>query len=164
MTPEFSRPVQLDRIGRDGRKEAVQANEHERAVLALRFGLPAIDELTCSFDLRPEGHDRVAAQGLLTARIRQTCVATLEEFPATLVESFAVRFVPEGELSASLDIEAPDEVPFAGGTIDLGEATAEQLGLALDPFPRKEDAEDPGEEDQPKPGPFAKLAALRKPS
>lgn len=164
MTPEFSRPVQVSRVGPTGRKEVIEADPKERVALAGRLGLPGIDELTCRFDLQPFGHDQVAAQGLLTARIRQTCVATLEEFPATLVESFAVRFVPEEAMADSLDLDAPDEIPFRGGTIDLGEAAAEQLGLSLDPFPRKEDAELPGGASSGDAHPFAKLAALRKPS
>lgn len=164
MTPEFSRPFQVGRVGHDGRKEVVEADAAERAALAERFGLPCIDELSCRFHLAPLGHDRVVAQGLLTARIRQTCVTTLEEFPAAVVESFSVRFVPEGEETASLDLEAPDEIPFGGGTIDLGEAAAEQLGLSLDSFPRKDAAELPRGADGSEAHPFAKLAALRKPS
>ncbi len=39
--------------------------------------------------------------------------------------------------------EAPEPVP--DGWIDLGELAAEQLGLAIDPYPRKPDAAVPAE-------------------
>lgn len=163
MTPEFSRPVQVERVGAEGRKELIKATPGELAALAVRFDLPAIDELGCRFDLNPLGAGRVMARGLLTARVRQTCVATLEEFPATVVESFVVHFVPEDQVSSGLDLEAPDEVPYSRGALDLGEAAAEQLGLALDPFPRKEDADLPVPGEDGSAGPFSALADLRRP-
>jgi hypothetical protein len=47
--------------------------------------------------------------------------------------------------------------------IDLGEATTEQLALALDPFPRKPGAEIPPEAKEAPEGPFAALGRIRKP-
>ena len=64
--------------------------------------------------------------------------------------------------------EAPEPAP--GGWIDLGELAAEQLGLALDPYPRKPDAEVPAEwkaepVEEPvaaeRPNPFAILEKLK---
>ncbi len=57
-----------------------------------------------------------------------------------------------------------DELPYEGGVLDLGEAAAEQLALALEPYPRA-----PGEEIEPREDasgqrPFAGLASLRRQS
>ena len=41
-------------------------------------------------------------------------------------------------------------IPFEGNVIDLGETAAEQLGLALDPYPRISGVEMPTIEDKPK--------------
>ena len=47
-----------------------------------------------------------------------------------------MRCVPAGQESDDADPEAPDEIGYADGMLDLGEAAAEQLALALDPYPR----------------------------
>ena len=62
----------------------------------------------------------------------QTCVITLEEFEAEVEERFILRFVPAGSESDDPDPETEDEVGYANGVIDLGDAAAEQLALALD--------------------------------
>ena len=46
--------------------------------------------------------------------------------------------------------------------LDLGEAAAEQLALALDPYPRAPDAVLPDIPDEPEVLPFATLASLRR--
>jgi hypothetical protein len=42
-------------------------------------------------------------------------------------------------------LESPDEIPYAGDSIDLGAVLAEQLALSLDPYPRKPGAALPPE-------------------
>lgn len=159
MTPELSRPFAIDRLAR-GLRIDVTANAEECAAVARRLGLPAIAELRCSFECHPAAGSTIAAHGRLQARIIYTCGVSFEPYAAELAEDFAVRFVPEGEESDELDLDADDEIPYAGDTIDLGEATAEQLALALDPFPRKPDAALPADISGPT-GPFAGLAKLR---
>ena len=102
------------------------------------------------------------AFGTLVARVVQTCVVSLEDFTATIEECFTVRCVPDGEESHGADPEALDEITYADGMLDLGEATAEQLGLALDPYPRAPDAVLPDLPDDPEAQPFAALDALRR--
>lgn len=160
MTPEFHRPVSLDRIGSSGLDMTVEATPAECAALAVRMQLPAVLALSCDFHLIREGRDTVLARGVLRARITQTCVVSLEDFDAPLEEVFQVRFVPSGEETDDIDPEAEDEIPFEGNTIDLGETAAEQLGLALDPYPRMPGVEMPEIEDEPQPHPFAALRRL----
>ncbi len=158
--PELSRPVRVEHIG-EGMDVIVEANEAERAAVAARMGLVSIGLLTCSFDLRRPIAGEIAATGTLRAEVVQTCVVSLEPFATSLVEDFEVRFVPEGTESEELDLEAVDEVPYAAGVLDLGEATSEQLALALDPFPRKPGAELPEDAGKAAEGPFAALQRLR---
>jgi len=134
--PELQRPVRLSRIGPDELSVMVDASEAERAALARRMGLAALPALSCRFALSRASRARIAAAGRLEALVVQTCVVSLEEFESRLVEDFTVFFVPAGTESDDPDPEAPDEIPYDGETIDLGEATAEQLALALDPYPR----------------------------
>ncbi|MBW4091749.1 MAG: DUF177 domain-containing protein, partial [Proteobacteria bacterium] len=115
----------------------VEANPDECAALARRFGLPAIHALACRFRLRPLAGGAIAADGVLRAEIVQVCVVSTDDFPASVREDFTVHFVPAGTEDDDPDPESIDEIPYAGDRIDLGEAAAEQLALALDPFPRK---------------------------
>jgi uncharacterized metal-binding protein YceD (DUF177 family) len=160
MTPEFHRPVSLDRIGPQGLDMTVEATPAECAALAVRMDLPAVLAVSCTFHLIREGRDKVSARGVLQAMVAQTCVISLEDFDAPVTEVFQVRFVPSGEESDDIDPESDDEIPFEGNLIDLGEAAAEQLGLALDPYPRMPGVEMPAVDDEPEPHPFAALRRL----
>src|SRR4051794_14265441 len=159
ITSELHRPVVLDRIGPAGLDVVVEASPAECAALADRMQVPAVHALTCSYHLVREGRDHVAARGHLRARITQTCVVSLEDFETEIEEVFQVTFVPAGEETDVIDPEADDDLPYEGNTIDLGEAAAEQLGLAIDPYPRMPGAELPEREAEETPHPFASLAA-----
>jgi uncharacterized metal-binding protein YceD (DUF177 family) len=168
MTPEFSRLYRLDELGGGVRVVTIEANEAERAALAARFGLIGIDTLAVTAELVREG-DAVIATGKLRADVVQACVASGDPVPARIAEDFALRFLPEAEVDAAEEVELHendlDVIPYEGSAVNLGEAAAQTLALALDPFPRAPDAEEKlraagviGEEDA---GPFATLKALR---
>ena len=159
---EMSRLFPLTRIGA-GTSFVVDARPDECRALAERMGVAAIGSLACRFDLRRAESDTVLATGLLRARVRQVCVVSLEAFDADVIEDFAVRFVPDGRQSDELDLESADEVTYQGGVIDLGEAAAEQLALALDPFPRKPGAELPAVAASDEGNPFSGLSKLLPP-
>lgn len=161
--PELSRPFAVAKVGA-GTQVVVEAQPEECVALAARMGVPAIHGLTCRFELRRDGAEMVAAAGLLRARLSQVCVVSLEAFESELVERFAIRFVPAGQESEALDIEADDEIVYEGEVIDLGEAASEQLALALDPFPRRPGAEMPVESATPDASPFASLGRLLRPN
>ncbi len=158
---EMCRPIQADRVG-DGLSLMVEANESECGAIALRLRVPSIQSLHCAWVLRP-GHDgTVEANGSLRARLHQECVVSLDAFATDVVEEFAVRFVPAGrETGEADDPDEPDELIIEDGALELGEATVEQLALALDPYPRKPGAELPAEVVDASGNPFAALARLR---
>lgn len=163
MNPEMSRPIDAALVPRSGTDVTVEASAAECLALAERMGIPAIRSLTCAFHLTPEGDHAVLAVGHLRATVTRTCVVSLEDFDTVVQERFTVRFVPSGAESDDDDPDSPDEIPFESNTIDLGEAAAEQLGLALDPYPRKPGAVLPDEAlGQGPTNPFAALAALRR--
>jgi uncharacterized metal-binding protein YceD (DUF177 family) len=111
--------------------------------------------------LHPEPGGSLRATGQLSAEVVQSCIVTLEPVAQRVEEAVDLRFLPEGSEPGD-DPEEPDEIPMQGGALDLGEALAEQLALALDSYPRAEGAELPPEagEDADR-NPFAALAALR---
>lgn len=139
-TPEFSRPEWLDTIGEVARTVTISADSDERAALARRFALLAIDTLAGSFEVRREpGGVRVT--GSVTAALVQPCAITGEPIPAKIAEQVDLRFVPSvgvtgGDDELELSEGDLDTVEFDGSAIDLGETAAETMALALDPFPR----------------------------
>ena len=159
---EFSRPVPVDRIGPGGLDLEVAATGAECAALAARLGIPAVVALSARFHLRREAEGRIAARARLNGRLVRECVVSLEPFETPIAEAFALVFVPAALLDDAIDVTAPaDDVPYAGGAIDLGEAVAEQVALSLDPYPRRPDAALPAEEGAAPESPFAALAARR---
>ena len=167
MTPEFHRPVRLDTIGERDRPVEIEATDLERTALARRFGLVAIDRLVGSFQLRREGA-QILATGTVTAAVVQACSVTDDPLPVTIAEAVALRFandMVDSEDEVELSVDALDTLPIEDNAVDLGEAAAETMALALDPFPRG-----PGaaaalkaagvvSEDEVARGPFADLKA-----
>ena len=158
---EFSRPLALGRVGPEGRTEVLEATGSERAALARRFGIPAIDSLRATLRLVPEEDGAVMVRGRLEAAVVQDCVVTLEPVPQQVAEDIAFRLLPSGREPAEGPDE-PDEIETENGIAELGDAVAEQLALALDPYPRAPGAELPPEATDEASGPFARLAALRR--
>ncbi|TGX54713.1 DUF177 domain-containing protein [Sphingomonas gei] len=140
MTPEFTRPHRLDQLGVGETAVEIEATPDERAALARRFDLVAIDRLAARFALVRDAIG-VRASGHLSAAVTQSCGVTGDPLPAEIKEDFAIRFRPEPAQDEShddieLDEEEMDVVFYTGSALDLGEAAAETLALSLDPFPR----------------------------
>ena len=168
---ELSRPVRIDTLGEQPRTLEVAAGEAERAGLAQRFGLLAIDRLEAELALSRSGGE-VAMHGTLRAEVVQACVASGAPVPAALIVPFDILFRPQpaaGRADEELELSASemDVVFYDRAEIDVGEAVAETLSLNLDPYPRSPEADAilreagvkrEGEEEK---GPFAGLAALR---
>lgn len=165
--PEFSRLLDVRQV--EGKQPHVEANDAERAALAERFNLVRVDSLAADLDLTRD--DRIVeARGRLKARIVQSCAVSAEDLPVSIDEDLFFRFVPESTAHApdeELEISAEDcdEIEYAGTHIDLGEAVAQSLGLAIDPYltgPHAQAARQAAgignPEDQ---GPFAALKALK---
>jgi uncharacterized metal-binding protein YceD (DUF177 family) len=165
---EFSRPVALDTLGGQPRRLAIAADADERAALARRFALVAIARLDAEAALVRAGEE-VRARGTIGAAVTQSCVATGAPVPATLDVPFDIVFRRAGERRPDEEIELDeadlDVVFFEGGAIDLGEAAAQTLALALDPYPRAPGADAAlraaGVKREEEAGPLGALAGLR---
>jgi uncharacterized metal-binding protein YceD (DUF177 family) len=165
--PEFSRTVQLRQV--DARPHRLEANEAERKALAKRFGLVAIHRLEAEAELEREG-DEVEANGTMEADIVQSCAVTGDDLPVSVREKIAFRFVPEhtpapSEEEVELEAGELDEIPYSGTSFDLGEAIAQSLALAIDPYATGPNAEAARKEagllDEESTGPFAALKGLK---
>jgi uncharacterized metal-binding protein YceD (DUF177 family) len=161
---EFSRPVAVAGLAKPTELR-IRAEPAERAALARRFGLLAIDRLEAAVRLAPVAAG-IRLEASLSAAVVQECVVTLESVPAELDEDFAIVYGEAAAEDALLECglgEDDDFEPLAGGEIDVGEAVAQQLSLALDPYPRAAGAALPGTGDAPAEveHPFAALAKLK---
>ena len=165
--PEFSCLVDIREA--DGRAMTLEPSASEREALARRFGLIRIDSLVAEVMLERHA-DEVAVTGSLRARIVQSCAVSAEDLAAAIDEPLRFRFVPartgyRPDDEIELDSQDCDEIEFVGTNFDLGEAVAQSLGLAIDPFAVGPDAETArragllgSEQDS---GPFAVLKALK---
>lgn len=185
-TPEFSRIVLTEQLEQGQVNEAILAREDERRALAARFGLVSLDSLRADVALSRVGRGPVVrVEGRLIADVVQTCVVSLEPVHNRIEEAFVLHYAPEthgadrGEghgkaqhRTVELRLDEGDEEdipePLVGGRIDIGEAVAQHLALALDPYPRKpgirlEDVIEPRDEvdvGETTKSPFAVLARL----
>jgi hypothetical protein len=167
--PEFSRTVRADTLGPTPRTLRILAEPEERAALARRFGLAALERLKAEVHLHRANHD-VIGEGRLEAEVVQSCVVTEAAVPASVGETFTIRFRPEppegtAEEEVELGEEELDVVFYDGALVDVGEAVAQTLALNLDPYPRAPEAGDALREagviDEGTAGPFGALAALK---
>lgn len=168
MTPEFSRIIDTRSLGNDPIR--LEASETERAALAERFGIVAVRSLVAEVELEPVKR-AIVASGRLDAEIVQSCAISAEDLPVNISEALTLCFVLERgpgrpDEEVELDADDLDEIEFSGTQFDLGEAVAQSLALAIDPF-----LEGPGAEEFRKnsgffgedtANPFAALAKLKK--
>ena len=170
----LSRPLAVEAIPGLGTDITVEATEPERDRLAKDFGLVTIDSLVGTYHVEKRGRT-VHVTGRVRAQVVQSCVVSLDPFPATVDDPVDIKFVEDASRRFDQDdagderevkLDAPD--PIVGGRIDLGAITSEFLALALDPYPRKPGTDfawgtGEGEAVEADPSPFAALAKLQPP-
>jgi uncharacterized metal-binding protein YceD (DUF177 family) len=171
---EFSRILAPDVVPPDGVTVTLKANDEECQALARRFDLVRLDLLEGEARVERAGEDLLHVAGQLHARVAQRCVVTLEPVEAivdaTFDRLFAREATEETEKEVEIDPEAELPEPLTEGRLDLGEILAEELSLALDPYPRSPEADQrlaelgvaADDEGAGEANPFAALAALRK--
>ncbi len=175
---EFSIVVAAGDVSPSGTEFRFEADEKQRAALAKRFDIIELKSLKGTAKVKPWRRVGLALEARFTAELVQACVVTLEPVPEKLDESFTLHFLPEeliapvtpgSEREIVVDVGS-DEPPEAleNGSVDIGEAVAEQLSLAMDPYPKKPGAAfQPPADETPdvaaKPAnPFAALEKLKK--
>jgi uncharacterized metal-binding protein YceD (DUF177 family) len=143
---EFSRRLAIEPWPGEDMTVDVSADPAERRALAERFDLLEVRALRGRGRLERRGAELVL-RGLLEADVVQECVVSLEPVPARLRQPVERRYRLGGMSGAArarlgphgtvvLDNDEVEVEPVIGREIDLGEAFAEELGLALEPYPR----------------------------
>ena len=171
--PEFSRPLPLERLSGGDIGCEISANAQERAALARRFDLVALDRLTAELRVTRAGaRGPIRVSGHLEAEVTQTCVVSLEPVRNRVEEDFSQLYTLDPAAAEAREVAVePDQdettlEPLGPEGLDLGEAVAQQLALALDPYPRAPGAKPPvdlaePEAETPAERPFDALRALK---
>ncbi len=171
IAPEYSVMVDLRQI--TDAPLVLEPDDAARRRLAGRFAISAIPAMQAAVQLVREGA-YVTATGRLTAHVIQACRVSDDDFPVQIDEPLHFRFVPApaagaAEFAPGTEIELTaqdcDEIAFEGTAFDLGEAIAQTLALAIDPFAEGPNAEafraKHGLGAETTSGAFAALAALK---
>ena len=150
LGPEFSRPFAPDTLGDDEVVEWIEATQAERHAVARRLGLVALDRLAAELRLRRvESGEAIAVAGHIEAEATQSCVVSLQPVQSRISEDFTALYTvaPDGgeepDAEATVEVDALGEDPpeaLGPEGLDLGEAVVLQLALALEPYPRRDDA------------------------
>ncbi|MBO0739631.1 MAG: DUF177 domain-containing protein [Alphaproteobacteria bacterium] len=164
-TPEFSRLVPLERVGAEPYRQRIEANPQERERLAQRFDLLALDFFAADVELHRQNGKTVFLNAAFHAEFEQCCGATLEPVRGEISDRFSLVYGPaeEEEQDITVSEDEPAFEPLAGDAIDIAEAVAQELSLALPEFPRDPNAAiDDLLPAEPIEGPFTSLGRLRK--
>lgn len=168
-TPEFSRTVRVDQLARHAQGVTIAADAAERKALANRFNLLALDRLEAEYVLSEES-GAIVARGRVRAELAQPCVATGQPVPEIIDTDFLLHFVEQKDDDeqgdeVEIDSEDCDLIPYDGQIIDIGEAVAETVALAITPYPRSPEADaflrDAGVLSEEQASPFAALLSLK---
>jgi len=164
---EFSRLVDVSDIKRTPWRIELSTDEPGLAAIAARFGIAGIDRFEATISLRRTPIGLIHLQGSIEAGVVQECVVSLEPVRSEISQSFDIYYSEESSGEPGGDLTMDDELwpdPIIDGKIDVGEAATEQLGLALDPYPRRKgaafEAAMVDTESAPSQRPFAGLAEL----
>lgn len=167
--PELSQIIKLSDIGGAPITGEITANNDQRRALAQRFDLPSIETLTADYCLK-SGESEIRFTGSIQSSLHQNCAISGQPFPVKIAEEFSIIFtektdIPHSEEEIELAPEDCDVIEYENARIDIGEAIAQTLYLALDPYPRGPDAdkvaEKRGLKSEEEAGPFGALAALK---
>jgi uncharacterized metal-binding protein YceD (DUF177 family) len=138
--PAFRRLYDVTRLPPGGDEETIEATAEEREALATRFELDALESLKAKLKIAKATAGSIRVTGEAKAVVEQTCVLTLERFSSTLSfpidEVFRAVRTGGGRLDA-VETFAEDDAPLISGhSIDIGELVAQELGMAIDPYPK----------------------------
>ncbi len=163
--PEFSRLVELARLGARPFRQRIEATAEERERLSRRFDLISLDHVVAEVELRRQSPEVILLEAEFAAEFEQCCAVSLEPVRGAVSDRFSLVYGPaaEEEQEIALTSDEPAFEPLDGNSIDIGEAVAQELSLALPIFPRDPEARiDQAAMAEPLEGPFAMLARVGK--
>jgi hypothetical protein len=156
---EWSHKVAAADIPAAGLKIEIEADERQRRDVARRLKVESVEGLAASFKVtRAAGSALISVTGSVAGRVTQLCVSTgkpvvsevYEEFDAyytdrdstvSFIKARHERLGRMGDAEVQILEEHDDPEPLTEeGEIDLGELAVQYLSLAVEPYPRAEEA------------------------
>ena len=179
MSAPLSHTYKLGRLGNAGDQVRIEADEAQRAAIAVLAEVLGVSRFIASVTLGKSGPTGYTLDYRLEADVTQACVVTLEPVPAAIRHDFvrallftgpARRAPATAPVATELDLsdqmapdadEAPEEIESLH--YDLAGPALEEFILSLDPYPRAPGVEfTPGPDADPAPeSPFAVLKSLK---
>ena len=144
---EMSRVIKVDNIPKKGRTIPLRPSEEERAAVAKRLDLIALNLFEGDLKVQPEIGREISLQGMIRAEFTQTCVVSGDPVTTTLEFELFRMYAEDADPFSGLgsdedddvsDLELEDPDPVVDGEIDAGEAAIEELALRIPPYPRAE--------------------------
>ena len=151
MLPQLHFDIQ--KLPPSGEKLTIVASPKELEAMAQATDVESVDELSADLKISRWQKNGAQIRGKLSAKITQLCVVTLDPMTVSIEEPVDRKFLSpssktrkftdeiiDGEIV--IDPEADDLPDFVeDGKIDVWSILAEELNLAIDPFPRSDEAE-----------------------
>lgn len=171
----FSRDIPVATVADKGIQARVEASTEERIAIAKLLDLIALDELSFDYTLSKQNGERFVLDGLVQARVTQSCVLSLDPIESMPSIPINAQFWPEADLAEAADSDGAVQVdpeddgpePIVDGQIDIGHFAYEHFAAALDPYPKKSEATfdwsdaRAGSNGEGMDGPFAALKSLK---
>jgi uncharacterized metal-binding protein YceD (DUF177 family) len=146
-----------------------EATESERQAIAEALGLLTLGRLTARYRIKALADAGYRLSGKVMGEVEQACIVTLDPVTSRIDAPFDVEFRPQldtvdSDEDASV-LAGPDIDVIERGTISVGRIVFETLSGALEPYPRRPDAEftwqDQHGDEPEKTSPFAALSKLK---
>jgi hypothetical protein len=149
---EWSALVEVAKLPASPKIYHIEADEQERIDLARRMAILSVEKAEADITLQRSSGGVVPAIGSLRAVVTQACVVSLAPVEQSIVEQFegwfgsdssAVSFAraknerdaKKSGMESEILEESVDPEPIVNGMVDIGELTAQNLSLLLDPYP-----------------------------
>ncbi|PCJ33769.1 MAG: hypothetical protein COA93_06475 [Alphaproteobacteria bacterium] len=144
---EFSRPIDVTTVGKNGRQFNFQATEAEKTALALRFDVLEIIRLNANADITPAKKGQYKLMVSYNVKLNQACSISLETVTDDVSGNFTVilqhpprepnKQSQKEDLEVDFDYEESDFEYINSNLVDVGELIAQYISLEINPYPRK---------------------------
>jgi len=165
-TLELSRLFNLEDAAAKPRRAIVEASAEECKALAKRFHILGLSALRAELVIKSDPLGYVV-EGNISGQVQQKCVVSLDAVDENISDHFKTYYILTSEMD-KLALDSEDDAGFdedfeelIESQIDLGELVAQHFALALNPYPRSENAEKSAEKLGKPHNPFDVLAKLK---
>jgi uncharacterized metal-binding protein YceD (DUF177 family) len=145
---EFALWMTVEKLGRDPMTFKFDATKAQCVELVSKLDIAGVASCSASGELsRKDGGSQIILKAMFKAEVDQDCVLTLKPVTQKIEEEFVMCYtfskadtvLEDGEhVIGSNEDDLPELI--VEGKINVVQAVVEQIALALDPYPRAEDA------------------------